>query len=195
MSQAVNIQSFHPSWGSSFRRAFLWRSLELIILCFILLYKQRLSSQRAQSQERNHCGGGGAAKKKTLHVQSSVKAIFHSLFSFLLSHKINFTSPSSFWVLTPFHSFRENVSNLPVSNKGLLFCWNSLQLAHSASHVVSRFVPPVGSDPGTDTVVPHSPGNPGAILVSTEARAIGFCLPAIIPGPSPRRLGNLLGVC
>lgn len=48
--QPVNTQIFHPSWGSSFGTAFLWRSLELIILYFILLYKQ-------QSRKETTLGG------------------------------------------------------------------------------------------------------------------------------------------
>lgn len=47
--QPVNTHIFHPSWGSSFGRAFLWRSLELIILYFILLYKQH-----SVAKEHNH---------------------------------------------------------------------------------------------------------------------------------------------
>ena len=49
MFQPVNTHIFHPSWGSSFGRAFLWRSLELIILYFILLYKQD-----SVAKEHNH---------------------------------------------------------------------------------------------------------------------------------------------
>lgn len=97
MFQPVNTHIFRLSWGSSFGRAFLWRSLELIILYFILLYKQH-----SLAKEHNHKkkplgeGLGGLKKKELFHVQSSVEVIFHCLFSFLLSHRITFTwLPSS----------------------------------------------------------------------------------------------------
>lgn len=63
MFQPVNTHIFHLSWGSSFGRAFLWRSLELIILYFILLYKQH-----SLAKEHNHKKKpllGGPKKKKS----------------------------------------------------------------------------------------------------------------------------------
>lgn len=62
MFQPVNTHIFHLSWGSSFGRAFLWRSLELIILYFILLCKQH-----SLAKEHNHKKKpilGGCLKKK-----------------------------------------------------------------------------------------------------------------------------------
>lgn len=79
--QPVNTHIFHPSWGSSFGRALLWRSLELIILYSILLYKQH-SLAKEHNHKKKPLLGGPKHKKKLFPVQSSVEMIFHSLFSF-----------------------------------------------------------------------------------------------------------------
>lgn len=57
MFQPVNTHIFHPSWGSSFGRAFLWRSLELIILYFILLYKQHSLAKEHNHKKKPLLGG------------------------------------------------------------------------------------------------------------------------------------------
>lgn len=84
MFQPANTQIFHPSWGSSFGRAFLWRSLELIILYFILLYKQQCLAKE-QVTERNRGGRGRRRPTKQLfHVGALQKPYFttHSLACF-----------------------------------------------------------------------------------------------------------------
>lgn len=105
--QPVNTHIFHPSWGSSFGRAFLWRSLELIILYFILLYKQH-SIAKEHSHKKKPLWGwwwggevgecGLKAKRKLLLVQSAAEVIVLSLSSFR-SRKMQFTWPPSSWVL------------------------------------------------------------------------------------------------
>ena len=64
MFQPVNTHIFHLSWGSSFGRAFLWRSLELIILYFILLYKQHSLAKEHNHKKKPLLGGPKKKKKK-----------------------------------------------------------------------------------------------------------------------------------
>lgn len=86
MFQPVNTHIFHLSWGSSFGRAFLWSSLELIILYFILLYKQCFPAKEHNQRETTFLG-----RLKKIHIQSSAEVILHSLCLFLLFHKVYLT--------------------------------------------------------------------------------------------------------
>lgn len=62
----VHTPIFHLPWGSSFGTAFLWRSLELIILYFILLYKQQSSAKEHNHRKKPLWGWGGCRLTKQL---------------------------------------------------------------------------------------------------------------------------------
>lgn len=187
MFQPVNTHIFHPSWGSSFGRAFLRRSLELIILYFILLYKQHSLAKEHNHKKEPLLGRGGEEglkkKEKHFHVQSSVDGIFHSLFSPLPSHKIRFTWPfcslvplpwvSALTMLSPWvkHiSYLQNEWWRPVLLSEIPLFLFSLGQTHNLSRVMVC----VSSRSVTESTVPHTPRELSATHVCAKARMIGF---------------------
>lgn len=136
MFQPVNTHIFHPSWGSSFGRAFLWRSLELIILYFILLYKQH-SLAKEHNHKKTPLLGGLKTKRNSFCSELCGRAISLIL---LPSRKTKLTWPPSSWALALNHSFPLRKTLLwHTGDKGLNFYLKFLCfVSHSARHITSQ---------------------------------------------------------